>query len=136
MLARSNPYAFESNADSFDNRSLGTDQSRLMRMTTGDGRQVTIDYLCDMAGAAWPEVTSNTVPSAPTFPTFPTFSQFCRHFQNNPTFFRQPFLEDGYGRILTKKCVILNVKMLKGFCIPCLRSSISFLNFIENILVP
>ena len=30
------------------------------------------------------------VPSGPTFPTS----------------FRQPFLEDGYGSILTKKCVV------------------------------
>ena len=35
-------------------------------------------------------------------------------------------MEDGYGSILTKKCVIINVRMLKGFCTPCLRSSISF----------
>ena len=45
-----------------------------------------------------------------------------------PTFFRQPFLEDGYiySSILNMNCVLVNVKILKGFCIPCLRSIISF----------
>ena len=66
----------------------------------------------------------------PRGPTFPTFSKFCPHFIKKiptfPTFLREPFLEDGYGSILTKKCVIINVRMLKGFCTPCLRSSISF----------
>ena len=70
----------------------------------------------------------------PSGPTFPTFSKFCPHFIKIPTFptcFRQPFLEDSYGSILTKKCVIINVRMLKGFCTPCLRSSISFQIHIE-----
>ena len=49
------------------------------------------------------------VPSGPTLPTFPTFSKCCPHFKQIPTFptfLGKPSLEDGYGSILTKKCVI------------------------------
>ena len=45
----------------------------------------------------------------PSDPTFPTFSKFCPHFKKIltfPTFLGKPSLKDGYGSILTKKCVI------------------------------
>ena len=45
----------------------------------------------------------------PSGPTFPTFSKFCPHLKKIltfPTFLGKPSLKDGYGSILTKKCVI------------------------------
>ena len=56
-----------------------------------------------VSGVGFGTVCHRRVPSGPTFPTFSTFFQ---HFKKIPTFFRQPFLEDGYNSILTKKCVV------------------------------
>ena len=70
----------------------------------------------NVSARAW---TSRDIHRVPSGPTFPTFSQFCPHLKKIPTFLGNPSLKDGYGSILTKKCVIWRLKLETLLCSIC-----------------